>query len=574
MKYSCDMIRDLLPLYLDDVASPTSRQLVEEHLSECADCRRILNRLKDDEAETAIAVERQNVIAGQRRSFERKSALVGSIIAGIFMIPILVCLIVNLATGAGLTWFFIVLAALLVAASLSIVPLMAPENKGLWTLGCFALSLLLLLGVCCLYTGGRWFFVAGTAALFGLAVVFLPFVVRSPILSPWLEGRRGLAVMAADTALFAVMMLAIGLYVRTPGFFPTAAAISLPLLGLAWALFAVIWVIQYVSEKGERTMKQATKTLLIIAACLVLLGGAVFCLTMSAHHWDFSLLGGGELKTETYNVPEAFQSISIRSDTEDITFCLSEDGACRVVCQEREKEPHTVSVQDGALTIERTDKRTWRDHISWFSFGSPTITVYLPQTEYASLTIEESTGDITIPKEFAFGSMALSLSTGDVDCRASTQGLLRVQTSTGDIHLEGVSAGELDLAVSTGKAEVRSVVCQGNAALEVSTGKATLSEMTCQSFRSTGGTGDITLNQVIAEETISIVRSTGDVRLEQCDAGELTIETDTGTVTGSLLSDKVFITHSDTGRIDVPETVTGGVCRITTDTGDIQITIA
>ena len=51
------------------------------------------------------------------------------------------------------------------------------------------------------------------------------------------------------------------------------------------------------------------------------------------------------------------------------------------------------------------------------------------------------------------------------------------------------------------------------------------------------------------------------------------VETDTGDVTGSLLSDKVFITKSDTGSIDVPKTVTGGKCEITTDTGDIKIEI-
>ena len=57
------------------------------------------------------------------------------------------------------------------------------------------------------------------------------------------------------------------------------------------------------------------------------------------------------------------------------------------------------------------------------------------------------------------------------------------------------------------------------------------------------------------------------------DAGELTVLTGTGDVTGSLLSAKVFITHSDTGMVDVPETTTGGKCKITTDTGDISMDV-
>ena len=38
MKYPCDLIRDLLPLYQDGVCSEESRAAVEEHLRECPSC--------------------------------------------------------------------------------------------------------------------------------------------------------------------------------------------------------------------------------------------------------------------------------------------------------------------------------------------------------------------------------------------------------------------------------------------------------------------------------------------------------------------------------------------------------
>ena len=50
--------------------------------------------------------------------------------------------------------------------------------------------------------------------------------------------------------------------------------------------------------------------------------------------------------------------------------------------------------------------------------------------------------------------------------------------------------------------------------------------------------------------------------------------TDTGEVKGTLRSEKIFFTESDTGKISVPKSVTGGRCEITTDTGDIEIEIA
>lgn len=46
MKISCNIIRDLLPLYAEDLASEDTRALVEEHLCTCEDCTNELNTMK------------------------------------------------------------------------------------------------------------------------------------------------------------------------------------------------------------------------------------------------------------------------------------------------------------------------------------------------------------------------------------------------------------------------------------------------------------------------------------------------------------------------------------------------
>ena len=46
MKLPCSVIQDLLPLYAEDLTSDVSKTLVEEHLPECDDCRRMLAELK------------------------------------------------------------------------------------------------------------------------------------------------------------------------------------------------------------------------------------------------------------------------------------------------------------------------------------------------------------------------------------------------------------------------------------------------------------------------------------------------------------------------------------------------
>ncbi len=320
-------------------------------------------------------------------------------------------------------------------------------------------------------------------------------------------------------------------------------------------------------------MSRTAKIWLIVAAVLIVLGGCLFVgARMAAGNWDFASLRNAKMETNTVEISDDFQSISIRSDTEDVVFVPSDDGSCRVAFTEWENEKHTASVQDGTLTIERIDSRAWYEHVR-FSLADTKITVYLPQSSYASLLIEESTGDVELPGDFSFENIDVTLSTGDVRCFASSAGPLRIAASTGSIYAENLSAGELALSVSTGGVELRSVTCAGELSVGVSTGKTRLTDVSCGSFVSTGSTGDIRLENVLASGLLSIERSTGDVKFDGCDAGELYVKTDTGDVSGTLLSDKVFITQSDTGRVEVPETTSGGKCKVVTDTGDIRLSV-
>ena len=62
MKYQCEMIQDLLPLYKDGVCSEASKQIVEEHLEECPACTDFFNQLKDTVIDEVMVRERDNVI--------------------------------------------------------------------------------------------------------------------------------------------------------------------------------------------------------------------------------------------------------------------------------------------------------------------------------------------------------------------------------------------------------------------------------------------------------------------------------------------------------------------------------
>ncbi len=323
-------------------------------------------------------------------------------------------------------------------------------------------------------------------------------------------------------------------------------------------------------------MRTRTKVWLIIATSLVLVGCILFAGVMTTLKWDFMELATVKYETNTYEISEAFDGVSINTATADIAFMLSDDGNCRVECHEGSNAKHSVTVEDDTLTVELIDERSVYDFIGYIgpNFGSPKITVYLPKTEYTNLLINGDTSDVEIPDGFMLKDVDISLRTGDVVFCASASEMIEIKTSTGDICVENISAGSLNLTVSTGKVTVSDVSCEGDITVGVSTGKTYLTDIACKSVRSSGNTGDISLDNVIATEMISIGRSTGDVRFDKSDAAEIFVKTDTGDVTGSLLTNKVFIAESNTGTIDVPKSVTGGRCEISTKTGAIKITIA
>lgn len=256
-----------------------------------------------------------------------------------------------------------------------------------------------------------------------------------------------------------------------------------------------------------------------------------------------------DYETYTYPAEGEFTKIEIDTRVTDVTFALAEDGETRVVCEEPEELHHTVKVEDETLKIALEGTKSWS-----FYTKDMTMVVYLPATEYDSLRVENRTGDISIPAGFSFEDLA-------------------IEVSTGSVEIVGASAKKMNLISSTGKISLAKVTCEGTISISVSTGKALLNDVTCKNLNSTGSTGNLELCDVVASESFSLKRSTGNIHFERCDAEAITVETSTGKVVGTLRSDKIFIAKSSTGSVNVPETISGGVCKITTSTGRIEIEI-
>lgn len=309
----------------------------------------------------------------------------------------------------------------------------------------------------------------------------------------------------------------------------------------------------------------------LTATSLIILGVMLFCFSACSTDWNFRKLFRQEYDTKTHEITQEFNSFSIDTDTADIFFALSDDEKCKVECFEKKKVTHSVSVQDNKLTVKTVDERKWYDRI--FDFSKDKITVYLPQIEYANLSIETDTGDVVLPENFKFENIDVNGSTGDVTIQSSAVEQINVNVSTGDIQLKHITAKSMTLSVSTGDIFLQSVAIVNTLTVKSSTGDARLIDLTCNAFSFDGSTGKVELKNVVATQSFNINNKTGNVTFESCDAGEISVTTSTGDITGSLLSEKIFIVDSGTGRIDVPKTITGGKCELTASTGNIIIQI-
>lgn len=97
MKYKCDMVKDLMPLSLDDAATEASKQVVVEHLAECGRCVNYYKLLGEEiEIEGSIKEPENKYVTLADRIRKRNRIVRASVI--LFM-GVIIFLCMNYASG-------------------------------------------------------------------------------------------------------------------------------------------------------------------------------------------------------------------------------------------------------------------------------------------------------------------------------------------------------------------------------------------------------------------------------------------------------------------------------------------
>jgi len=89
MKLDCKIIEDLLPLYLDDICSEQSREIVEEHLVECEKCRCLVESTQSVQI-PHIEPEKPAIDKAVKKSFKKiRFRWWASVVAILILIPVI-----------------------------------------------------------------------------------------------------------------------------------------------------------------------------------------------------------------------------------------------------------------------------------------------------------------------------------------------------------------------------------------------------------------------------------------------------------------------------------------------------
>ena len=272
---------------------------------------------------------------------------------------------------------------------------------------------------------------------------------------------------------------------------------------------------------------------LIITAVVLIVAGACVCgAAVLAMGFTTDDLSTSNVIKKEYEIEDPFKDIIIKGDSESIVLAKAADGKCSISLKEYEDEPHTVTVEDGKLIVERQASDSWKLNIS---LGASTgITLYLPEELYGNIDID---------------------------------------TDSGKIEISGISTEDLTVNGDSGLVNIRDCKCIDTMQLTVDSGKAGLEDISCTDLYLTGDSGLLEMKSVTAARNMEIKRDSGMVTFDDCDAAMISVKTDSGAVKGTLQSGKTFKVSSDSGIVKVPQDGGNGVCEIKTKSGLVLISI-
>jgi DUF4097 and DUF4098 domain-containing protein YvlB len=314
------------------------------------------------------------------------------------------------------------------------------------------------------------------------------------------------------------------------------------------------------APKERRPMSAGKKAALIVCACLLICAGVGLIIA------SMSMKGRNAVVME-YNFASAeIASLEIDSGSAEVEINHTSGDICRVVCAGDKGRPYKVTLDDGTLCVQRVNNRPWFP----VTLKEDSIRIYLPAREYESLWVHSASGGVSVPEGFRFDNAIITASSGGVTFASDTIYELNIQTSSGGVAVKNASPENLFISASSGGVAL-SGMAPGRVSLNSTSGSLKLDGIRCGGDLSAEvSSGSIRLSDVITDGAMTLECTSGSIKLDDCDAAELYIRSTSGSVSGHLLTPKIYSASAVSGSIRVPTGGSGGICDVKTTSGSIH----
>ena len=179
------------------------------------------------------------------RTFSMSWSLFFYIAYAVTLIP---CFICDLAINKGLTWFWIVLSALLLAFTFTNLPKLIKKHKLIFIPLSMFTALCILLGVCCIYTKGDWFFIATLSVLFGIVIIFMPiYIAKYKVFGP-IKKYGDFVALGIDFGMLNILLIVCDLYAVSHNYVAKHwyFTYGLPIAFVIYAILNVLLCIKFI----------------------------------------------------------------------------------------------------------------------------------------------------------------------------------------------------------------------------------------------------------------------------------------------------------------------------------------
>ena len=318
-------------------------------------------------------------------------------------------------------------------------------------------------------------------------------------------------------------------------------------------------------------MKKGTKTALIAAAVLIVLGVALSGIAWASSGFSLAALSTRSdhlvsMPKQAYG-PADLEKIVVDCAWDDVELHVSEDEYVWVQYSKWTDWIYLESVQGGVLELKQvpveTPKSWWQDLFQVDFTGEDderrVLHLWLPEDGFAGdLEVTADGGNVELDPGIRLeGGLACRMAAGRLEAEDLTAGRVQVETDVGDLQGSGWTVRE-DAVLTTNAGKIELKACTVGADLRCET-----------------DLGDVALRRTTAASA-AVKTGAGTVSLERLAAPDIAVETDLGDVKGSIAgreADYTILVDTDLGESSLADRQgeTDKILTVTTGAGDVKL---